>query len=384
MELRGFAMWHLRDLKYFVAVAEHQNFTRAAQELFVSQPTLSKQIAALERTLNAPLFHREHGGVRLTRAGQALLPYARRILATASDAEAAVGASSAELTIGFWLSPGNGVLPAALARFAALHPGTSVALRRADWSEPWAGVEARRADLGLLWWPEGTRASAKLGQVLLTREQTVVALPATHPLAGKAELSPADLRDEVILDAPPEWRRSLSSARMGKLGRGVHVVRTIDETIEWVTSGLGVILVPSSLVAAHMPATVVARPLRGVPQTELVAVWRPQDESLTHVRSLVRCVMAASQAILPEVRPALPGRDAAQDRVPGVDEGGSLAPVSHDLPRYPGQLQDAPCCELRGRGIHPDLPGTAPLRNQRLQFPQHHRERPPGAGRVGR
>jgi DNA-binding transcriptional LysR family regulator len=97
-------MWHLRDLRYFVAVADHRNFTRAAQELFVSQPSLSKQVAALERSLGTPLFRREHDGVRLTQAGEALLPFARRILATAAEAEAAVSAATAELTIGFWLS----------------------------------------------------------------------------------------------------------------------------------------------------------------------------------------------------------------------------------------------------------------------------------------
>jgi DNA-binding transcriptional LysR family regulator len=292
-------VWHLRDLRYFVAVAEHQNFTRAAQELYVSQPTLSKQVAALERVLNAPLFHREHDGVRLTRAGEALLPFARRLLATASDAQAAVSAATAELTIGFWLSPGNGLLPAALASFATMHPGTSVALRRADWSETWAGVEARRADMGLLWWPEGCKTSARLGQVLLASEETVLAMPASHPLASQPEVSLEDLRDEVVLDAPAEWRRSLSAARIGRLGRGVHVVRTIDETVEWITSGLGVIAVPSSLVSAHMPPSVVSRPLRGVPRTELVAVWRPEDESLPLMRSLIRCVVQASQAILP-------------------------------------------------------------------------------------
>jgi DNA-binding transcriptional LysR family regulator len=82
------------------------------------------------------------------------------------------------------------------------------------------------------------------------------------------------------------------------------VVRTIDETIEWVASGLGVIPVPSSLVSAHMPPSVIARPLREVPKTELVAVWWPADESLPHVRFLIRCVVQASQAILPAIRPA--------------------------------------------------------------------------------
>lgn len=296
-------MWHLRDLGYFVAVAEHRNFTRAAQELFVSQPSLSKQVAALERAIGTQLFHREHDGVRLTRAGEALLPYARRILDTAAEAETAVSAAAPELTIGFWLSPGNGLLPAALAAFGKLHPDISVALRRADWSETWAGVEARRADIGLLWWPQGCSAPF-LHQALLVRDETVVAMPAGHPLADRAEISVTDIRDEIILDAPPGWRRSLAFSRMGRLGRGVHVVRTIDETIEYVASGLGVAVLPSSAAASHMPPTVTARPLRGVPNTDLVAVWRPDDERLPQARALIRCVVQAAQGLLPGGGPA--------------------------------------------------------------------------------
>lgn len=291
-------MWHLRDLGYFVAVAEHRNFTRAAQELFVSQPSLSKQIAILERGLGTQLFHREHDGVRLTRAGEVLLPFARRLLDTASEAEAAVNGAAGELTIGFWLSPCSGLLPAALAAFAKLHPDTGVALRRADWSEAGAGVEARRADVGLLWWPEGCTAPY-LHQELLVRDDTVVALPAGHPLAGLDTLSPASIRDEVILDAPPQWRRSLTASRMARLGRAVRVVNTIDEIIEYVASGLGVAVLPASAAAAHMPPAVVTRILRGVPKTDLAAVWRPEDERLPQTRDLIQCVVKAARDLPP-------------------------------------------------------------------------------------
>jgi DNA-binding transcriptional LysR family regulator len=291
-------VWHLRDLGYFVAVAEHRNFTRAAEELFVSQPTLSKQIAALERSLNTPLFHREHDGARLTHAGEALLPFARTILASASEAEIAVSAAIAELTIGFWLSPGNGLLPAALGRFAKMFPDANVALRRADWSEPWAGVEARRADLAVFWWPAGCKA-LNLRQIPLAPEQPLLAMSATHPLTSRDEIWPDDLRDEVILDAPPEWRRSLDCAPVpNRLGRAVRVVRTIDETIECIVSGLGVIEVPASLMPAHMPPSVVARPLRGVPALELAAVWRHDDENLPQLRSLIQCLVQACRTML--------------------------------------------------------------------------------------
>lgn len=82
------------------------------------------------------------------------------------------------------------------------------------------------------------------------------------------------------------------------LGRSVRIVRTIDETIESVASGLGVIPVPRSLITAHMPPPVVARPLRGVPNAELVAIWRHEDESLAPVRSLIECVVQASKTAL--------------------------------------------------------------------------------------
>ena len=296
-------MWHLRDLAYFVAVADHANFSRAAEDLFVSQPTLSKQIAALERSVKTPLFRRERGGVRLTRAGEALLPFARRMLDTAAEAEGALSAAMAELTIGFWLSPGNGLLPSALARFAKLHPDARVALRRADWSETWAGVEARRADMGLLWWMAGSSAPG-LGQALLVAEPMMVAMSPTHPLAGRDEIWPADLRDQTILNSPDDWRRPVASAPFTDiLGRSVRIVRTIDETIESVASGLGVIPVPRSLITAHMPPPVVARPLRGVPNAELVAVWRREDESLAPVRSLIECVVKASRTTLADHGP---------------------------------------------------------------------------------
>jgi DNA-binding transcriptional LysR family regulator len=295
-------MWHLRDLKYFVAVADHRNFTRAAQELFITQPTLSKQVATLERGLGTPLFHREHDGAHLTRAGEALLPYARSILAAAAEAEAALNAATAELTIGFWLSPGNGLLPTVLSRFTRQHPDATVTLRRAEWGETWAGVEDRHSDIGLLWWPEGCSAPG-IGKARLAREPVCVMLPASHPLARQDEVSVADIKDETVLDAPPEWRRALNATRMGRLGRGVHMVRTLDETIEYVASGVGVGVVPSSVAAAHMPPTVTARPLRGAREVEFVAVWRPESENLPNVRSLIRCVVLAAREIFPEPGP---------------------------------------------------------------------------------
>src|SRR5215467_502359 len=95
---------HVRDLRYFVAVAEELHFTRAAERLFVSQPALSKQIRMLERQLGAPLFDRAREGVRLTPVGETLLPHARQVLAAWdggwAEAEQVKGRQRATLVAG--------------------------------------------------------------------------------------------------------------------------------------------------------------------------------------------------------------------------------------------------------------------------------------------
>src|ERR1700754_3012422 len=107
---------HLRDLRYFVAVAEELHFTRAAEALYVSQPALSRQIRALENELRAPLFERDRRSVRLTDAGAALLPGARAVLEAWAAAESALAAAldrqAAALVVGMSTGVGRSLLPA--------------------------------------------------------------------------------------------------------------------------------------------------------------------------------------------------------------------------------------------------------------------------------
>jgi hypothetical protein len=147
---------HVRDLRYFVVVAEELHFTRAAEQLYISQTALSKQIRVLERTLGVPLFDRTGRDVALTAAGHALLPQARQLLADWDTALGSVDqvkhAYSSAITIGMSTSPGRGGLLSAIgSRFGNQHPAATTTLRQIAWDDPTAG------------WPMGLATSPSSG-----------------------------------------------------------------------------------------------------------------------------------------------------------------------------------------------------------------------------
>ncbi|MGH3212804.1 MAG: LysR family transcriptional regulator, partial [Trebonia sp.] len=123
---------HLRDLRYFVAVAEELNFTRAAERLHLSQPALSKQIRGLETTLRAQLFRRDRRQVELTAAGAALHAVARSLLQDWDDGFAVVADAAAQdtrvLRVGTLTSIGRALYPAITDQFAKRQPGWQVEL----------------------------------------------------------------------------------------------------------------------------------------------------------------------------------------------------------------------------------------------------------------
>jgi DNA-binding transcriptional LysR family regulator len=295
-------MFHTRDLRYFVAVAEHLHFTRAADSLFVTQSAVSKQIAGLERSLGALLFVRRHDGVILTPAGETLLPYAREILALsegAADAVYRTASSARELTIGFWLAPGNGVLSQAIKAFSQQRPGTRLNLRRADWGEGGAGVEAHQADVGLIWTPHGTPVHG-LGSYLVAVEDSAMGLPSGHALADREFVTLEDLVDETIFvlpqgtDALSRHSRRIPGPRAA--GRQ-HVITTIDETIESIANGLGVCPLTPSVASAYLPPAVVAVPLRGIDPLDYCIVWRKDDERRPELQDLIRALAQAWRSV---------------------------------------------------------------------------------------
>lgn len=272
---------HLRDLRYFVAVAEDLNMTRAAERLFVSQPALSKQIRVLERQLGFWLFDRVTGGVALTRQGAALLPIARDLLERwrGGVEEARAAAPSGTLVIGLQTAVGRGLQQEALRRFRAVMPGWEVSLRLVGWDDPSGGLADGSSDVAFIWLP----VPPGLRTHVLATERRGVAMPADHPLAELAEVPFAALRGEPFIALP----RAAGPLRDFWLGRDAGddepvigvTANTPEEVFEAVISGLGVVLVAEGNAALYKRPGMAYRPVSGLSPGELAIAWREGDTS---------------------------------------------------------------------------------------------------------
>jgi DNA-binding transcriptional LysR family regulator len=222
----------LRKLRYFVAVADQLHFGRAAEELHIAQPVLSRQIRALEKDLGTPLLTRDSHGVALTDAGRQLLTDAGPLLASARAVrhrvtEAALGGR--RLMVGF--RAGIAVAPA-VQRFATRHPDVRVDVQRIKSDDQATMLLDGRIDLGYVRLPideTGLRVTP------LYTEPRVAVLPAGHRLAGKEQITEADLAGEPLIwpaDSPQPTRRPHPNAG--------YLVRGVDETLEHVAAGRGI------------------------------------------------------------------------------------------------------------------------------------------------
>src|SRR3954465_2142056 len=166
------ALIELRHLRYFLAVAEAAHFTKAAAKLHVTQPTLSHQIRQLEVHLNLPLFDRIGRGIKLTAAGELLLPHARRVFRELEQAQTALselhGLARGHLRVGIMQTVNGCVIPEIISRFSAAHPGLRVTCGDMAVEDIESGLESGKLDLGISFMP-ATRASLE-GESLFTEE----------------------------------------------------------------------------------------------------------------------------------------------------------------------------------------------------------------------
>ncbi|ATL81576.1 LysR family transcriptional regulator [Streptomyces malaysiensis subsp. malaysiensis] len=223
----------LRKLRYFVAVADKLHFGRAADELHIAQPVLSRQIRALEQDLGTLLLTRDSHGVELTDAGKQLLTDAGPLLASAHAVRRRVTVAargSQRLMVGF--RAGIAVTPA-VRLFGDRHPDVLVDVQRIEWDDQAPMLLDGRIDVGYVRLPID---EAGLRVAPLYTEPRVAVLPAGHRLAGREQITEADLAGEPLV-----WHADTSTqpTRRPHPNAG-YLVRGVDETLEHVAAGRGI------------------------------------------------------------------------------------------------------------------------------------------------
>lgn len=258
----------LRQMEYFVTVAETASFTRAAEALHVTQPALSHQIKALERRVGGALLERLPRGARLTAMGRAFLPHAELAVRSAGQAEraarAAAGAEGGELHIATVHAIAVGVLPDVFARWRREHPRVGLVLHEYATAEALLGhMERGVADLAVGHRPDGWSGPVRR----IGDEEIVIVVPAGDPLAGRGSVRLAELagRDwvrcamEPVVDGRPFLDRACEAA--GFIPRTAVRTEHTSTAVRLAAAGAGLVAAPAHVVTAHDCATLHVEPV---------------------------------------------------------------------------------------------------------------------------
>jgi DNA-binding transcriptional LysR family regulator len=276
----------LRHLRYFVAVAEALNFTRAAEKLRVAQPALSRQIQALEDELGTKLLDRNRQRVLLTDAGQLFLDHARRILAQVDTAMHAVRevdtGAAGELRIAHDWRLSSTLVSRAVVEYRKRYPGVEVSLRDLQMPDQLAALHTRKIHLGFI-------ASVYLGpdqqlaSRLIQHTDIVALVPLDHPLAGRKQIGLAELRDAewISVDTPDNSYRTFLQQLCRNAGFSPHFSRVVANQPTavggLVAAGMGVALAPR-MALTHEHSTIGVLPTDCDP-IDICAVWNERDRS---------------------------------------------------------------------------------------------------------
>jgi DNA-binding transcriptional LysR family regulator len=262
----------LRKLRYFVAVAEHLHFGRAAEALHIAQPVLSRQIKVLEDDLKALLFVRDKRATELTPAGAQLLAEARPLLANAAALRrrvTRVARGPATFVVGFM--PGL-IVTAPIRALVSRHPELTVEVIRTTWTDQTDVIHDGRADVSFVRLPIDQQG---LTIQQLHTEARVAALPADHRLAGKGTISIADLADEHLLQDPnavPEWRDIATELRT-RTRRPAPFFHSVEEKLEHVAAGHGVCVLPLSVAMFYSRVDITHVAITDIAPNQICLAW---------------------------------------------------------------------------------------------------------------
>lgn len=287
----------LRQLRYFLAVAEELHFTRAAQRIGIAQPPLSQQIMGLEQELGTPLFVRTKRRVALTPAGEALTVYARRIFNITEQAEKDIRAiakgTRGSLSVGSVFSALYGLVPPVLSAYHDKWPDVQVSLRELTIDQQVACLIDGSIDVGIL---RGPVINPHIETMSLFEEHFVAVMEAGHPLAERSSISISDIETEPLISLMPSVSHNYSSQMLAMLtSRGIalnitHFVADIHTIIALVGAGRGISLVPASFRNLQI-SRVVYRPIvDATPITTMQLAWHRDavSKTLPHFIETVR------------------------------------------------------------------------------------------------
>jgi DNA-binding transcriptional LysR family regulator len=278
----------LRHLRYFVAVAEELNFTRAAKRLGINQPPLSAQIRQLEKELGTQLFRRRTRGVELTDAGKLLLEEARVILSQVERAKTSVKrrarGETGRLIIG---SAGatyfHPLIPQIIREYGCKYPDVILAPQASNTALLLARLCAGRVDMAFVWRP--LAEDADLSIETLVDDDTVIAVPARHVLGNAASAPLAALAKEVFVMFPRELNPYGYDALIAACERAgfTPVIGTrapqLVSVMPLVAAGLGVSVVPRSVSHISVEGVHYLNIEGGGPRMEICVAHRRDDRS---------------------------------------------------------------------------------------------------------
>jgi DNA-binding transcriptional LysR family regulator len=289
----------VRQLRYFVAVAEELHFGRAAGRLGMAQPPLSRAIRDLERQLGVALFERTTRQVRLTAAGEVLLREARTALeavtAAARRARAA-GSPSRRLRIALKADVDGGLLPSILDAYCADEAALPPELVLGGFGQQPQALRDGLADVGLLLCPFDDRG---LDSEPLLTESQLVALAAADPLAARTGLTLADLAGRSLPGgSPASLGRPAGSRRAG----ATPPASNLSEIFSLVETGSVVFFAPASVARRYPRPGIAYRPVSDLPTATLALAW-PQDARSPAVAAFVRAACTVADAAQAQAEP---------------------------------------------------------------------------------
>lgn len=246
----------LRQIEAFVQVAQHRSFSKAAEALYLTQPSVTARIQALERDLGEPLFERNGRGVRLTEVGASFLPYARRALKALQDGRDVIDGlrhlETGSLRLGSAVTVSTYVLPGILKKFVALYPGIDVTVNTAR-SEQVLGMllndEVQAAMVRTLHHPE-------VVTVPLYEDEVVLIVAPGHPFAGREAVDMREVSQEplILFDRGSSYNALIHSAfrQAGVVPRTVMDLDSMEATKKMVEEGLGIAMIPRVAVEREL------------------------------------------------------------------------------------------------------------------------------------